>query len=98
MHLKREKDNSVRARVLQRVFEMMKSVEKIRQAELDRFKESNAQLKKKVKDMEEENEVLVEKNHALKKEKANLENDLLFKVFCFGGNEQINDLEKKKLR
>lgn len=40
---------------------------------MDRWKDQADKLKKRVKDMEDENEDLVEKNQALKKEKSYLE-------------------------
>jgi archaellum component FlaC len=52
--------------------------------------------KKKMKELEEENESLHDKYHALKSEYGRLESDIL--LMDNKGTGQINDFEKQKLR
>jgi len=68
----------------------------VRLAEIDRLKSSMDSYKKKAKELEDQNEALIEKNYQLKKERAEMENNLLFKDG--GGAHAINDFEKQKLR
>lgn len=63
---------------LQRELEKLKSIERLKQAELDRYKEQNEKQRKKLKEMEDQYEQMVEKTHTLKKEKGNLESQMLF--------------------
>ena len=68
-------------------------MDKVKQQELDRFKEVTEKQKRKIKDLEEENENLLEKNHTLKKEKAELERGLLMGNDK-GGSGDLSDFEK----
>lgn len=83
---------------LNREIERLKSSEKIKQTEIDMLKEKLDKTKKKLSDIENEQEEMIEKNHALKKEKASLENQLLFGSGNGAGEGGRGDFEKEKLR
>ena len=91
---------------VQRDLERLQTFDKVRQAEMQRLKETYEKLKKKTKEVEDENEELHEKVHQLKKDKSEAENQLL--LIQGGGNsgsagsqgesKGANDYEKQKLK
>lgn len=76
--------------------EKSRQMERIKNAEAERIKELYEKSKKKCKEVEEEQEELVEKIHNLKKEKAALENQLL--MAPSGNSADRSDFEKTKLK
>jgi len=71
----------------------------VRTTELVRYKEQTDKMKRKIKEMEEENETLHDKLHLLKKEKADMENILLSNNGASSsGGGGGTDFEKEKLK
>jgi chromosome segregation ATPase len=71
----------------------------VRTTELARYKEQTDKMKRKVKEMEEENETLHDKLHLLKKEKSDMEQLLLINNGASSsGGVGGTDFEKEKLK
>lgn len=74
----------------------MKSIERIKQGDFDRLKDQYEQVKRRLKEVEEEKDELYDKNLALKKERSVLESQAM--MFGDPGNSGMNDFEKNKLK
>ncbi len=91
----KSKSASVKLKETERELEKLLGLDKVRQADLERYKSTTEQQKKKIKELENQHEQMIEKYHNLKKEQAELENAIMFKD---NGENGAADFEKTRLR